>query len=188
MNLPDDNDILRLPFEAMARAESSPAARAVLAASRALYLAARFPTDLTLSERYLQLYTAIATLCEADDFSTKLMLRRWNCLRTALGLHRELIEAGYQYSQLLEAEELLKHVRDMAAHAADSGLVNLGYPPEEVRDFAGKTEVRGERLSRAMLVSDLRPLLYMVRVALRTVLHRLADAGWDGATFDELFV
>src|SRR5215207_6549631 len=49
--LPNDDDVLRLPFEAMTRAEESPAARAVLAAARALYLAARFPSDLTLSER-----------------------------------------------------------------------------------------------------------------------------------------
>lgn len=187
--LPEDDDILRLPFDAMARAETSLAARAILASARAFYLAARFPSDLTLSERYMYLYTSIATLCEErDSFSTKAMLRRWDCLRSALGLHRELIEAGYQDGQLLEAEELLKHVRDMAAHAADSGLVNLGYPPDKSRVFAGNAAVRGDRLSRAMLVSDLRPLLYMVRVALRTVLHRVADTAWNEAAFEELFV
>ncbi len=100
-------------------------------------------------------------------------------IRLAVGHHR--------IASREEAEGLLKHVRDMAAHAADSGLVNLGYPPEEIRAFARNTTFRGERLPRAMLVSDLRPLLYTVRVALRTVLHRLTDADCDEAAFHELF-
>jgi hypothetical protein len=165
-----------------------PPARALLAAARALYLAARFPSDLTLSERYFHLFTAIATLCEeGDSFSTKVMLQRWKRLRNSLALHDELAAAGYQQKQLVEAEELLKHVRDMAAHAADSGLINLGYPPERTRAFAGKVSVRGERLSRAMLLSDLRPLLYTVRIALRRVAHGMSERQWDDAAFEDLF-
>jgi hypothetical protein len=187
--LPDDDHVLRLPFDAMLEADDSSAARAVLAAARAQYLAARFPSDQTLSERYFHLFTAIATLCEGgDSFSTRLTLQRWERLRKALALHEELAAAGYQKKQLVEAEELLKHVRDMAAHAADSGLINLGYPPKRMRAFARNVTIRGERLSRAMLVSDLRPLLYMTRLAVRTVAHRLASKRWSETAFAEMFI
>lgn len=183
-----DDETLRLPFQAMRHAHDAPHALAVLAAARALYLAARFPSDLTVSERHLQLFTAVATLCETDgSFSTKAMLKRWRKLRSGLDLHRELLLAGYSTNQLVTAEEHLKHVRDMAAHAPDSVLINLGYPAERIRTFSGNQSISGEQLSRAMLLSDLRPLLYIVRLALMTVIRRMAEADWDRAAFDGLF-
>jgi hypothetical protein len=38
-----------------------------------------------------------------------------------------------------------------------------------------------------MLVSDLRPLLYLVRLALRAVPHRMAENEWAEAAFEEQF-
>jgi hypothetical protein len=186
--LPDDEVLLRAPFSAMQVMTEHHSARAVLAASRALYRAARFPSDLTVTERHLHLYTAIATLCEApDSFSTKQMLARWQALSEQLGLHAEIVNASYRDEQITQALVHLKHVRDMAAHGADSVLVDLGYPAGQTRRFAGDAQMTGEVLSRAMLLTDLRPLLYILRRALRDVAAEMHRRDWDDDAFEALF-
>lgn len=183
--LADDERVLRRPFDAMASGSSG--ALAVLASCRARYLAARFPSDLTVTERHMHLYTAISTLCEPPGtFSTREALDRWLTLVRRFDLHAD-VSRGISEAQLTDAYARLRDIRDMAAHAGDSALVNLGYPADVNRSFAARRVVAGDQLSRAMLLTDLRPLMYIVRRALYEVVKWMSDRGWEDAQFEALF-
>jgi hypothetical protein len=179
---------LQLPFEALRVVESSRPSQALLSASWSLAQAGR-ASRLTLSDRLIELYAAVAALCEpkAGHASGSEVLARWNHLTAKVGTWEEIGKTRYRGLDPRLANERLKDARDIATHGADAVLLDLGYPAGQGREIAGARLAKPSALSVAGLSSDLSALLHAARHATRSLWLKMGASGWSEAEFSAHF-
>jgi hypothetical protein len=162
-------------------------AHVLLSAAWSLFHSRRMPSQLEATDRALYLSTALAALCEPPDPNTGGVLDRWRHLRDGLDLRTELCAQGYSDAELQRAEERSYDTRNIAAHGGDAALVNLGYPADATRSLKGQRTIAGHELAISVLNADRRPMLWTLREAIRRLLLRAADDGWDDECFEKVF-
>lgn len=201
--LPADDELLRAPFVALERAETSRCARALLGAAHSLYLAEREPSDLERTDRVLHLYAAIEALCEpslgagAPVGWMQRFLRhfrrsqperenRWGRVTERYGVWRELRDV-YAQSELTDAQRLTRDLRNLAAHSADAVLANLGFPTSVTRPIGGTRVVTGEDLALARAATALPVLRTAVRETTARLVAGAIENGWGEAWYESQF-
>jgi hypothetical protein len=179
---------LQLPFQAFGRVESSRSAQALLSASWSLAQAGR-ASRLTLSDRLIKLYAAVAALCDPGirQVSGSEVLTRWNRLAVRVGTWEAIAQTRYRGLDPQLANERLKDARDIATHGADAVLLDLGYPIGRERKIAGRRVAEPSSLAVASLSSDLSALLHAARHATRTLWLETAAADWSDSKFFAYF-
>ncbi len=187
--LPEDITELSLPFKMMDAAPKHHAARALLSSAWAFHCAMRFPSEVEMTDRLFGIYTAVAALCEQEGiFDDKAVLKRWRAVRDHFDVWEELTRTGASRDDLVAAERRLGDIRNIAAHGADSVLVNLGYPTERTRLFRGGREHAGDYLAPSLLYSELHPLQWSTRRVLQHLLPAMSKADYDDEAFERCFV
>ncbi len=179
--LPVERAALATPFEILAIARERLAARAVASAAWSLYVSERSPSDLERTDKLLYLAAAIESICDtgAEPGGQR---DRWRRLSDRYGVWKDL---AHHYSQLelKEAKLLASDIRNITAHGSDDVLVNLGYPPEATRPMPRGRTLTGERLALARAAA----VLPILRVAVRTVIEKVAEEGAEHAWSDDWF-
>lgn len=183
---PTDPDDLAAPFRALSLIERSAGARAVLAAAWALYLIEREPSDLERSDVLLLLAGAIQALCDLGNGPIKASSNRWGRLTERFGVWREL-DGAYDQRELRDAKQLGKDIRNIAAHGADSVLVNLDYPRTAKREFPDGRTIDGGDLALARAAAAIPILLHAVRSAASKVARELIAREFDDVWFASQF-
>jgi hypothetical protein len=201
--LPDDDELLRAPFKALAYAEQRRSARCLLAAAHSLYVAGRQPSDLERTDRLLHIYAAIEALCDSGPTPQRSrgrlgrLLRslrreyteranRWGRVTERYGIWREL-RGVYAQRELNEAQRLTRDLRNLAAHSADAVLVNLGYPTGTTRRMGGSRVVSGEDLALARAATALPVIAGGVHAATVRLLRGAMANEWNDAWYDAQF-
>lgn len=202
--LPDDDELLRAPFEALARADTNRCARALLGAAHSLYLANREPNDLERTDRVLHIYAAIEALCDPGPNSRarrtwfrRIMRRfrpqqpvkenRWGRVTERYGIWRSL-RSAYGQRELSNAQRLTRDLRNLAAHTADAVLANLGFPATATRPLGGTRVVTGEDLALARAATALPVLTNAARETTVQLLRGAIANDWDDAWYDAQFM
>jgi hypothetical protein len=185
--LPRRTEFLQAPFDAMQKAEENGlAARAALSAAWSLYLAERIPSDLERTDRLMHVSSAIDALCDLGKGPTGAGRSRWARLTER---HEVWLEMRGVYSQkeIKEAKSLARDLRNVATHGSDDTLVNLGYPPEQIRKLSGGRERRGHELSVAQAASIFPVIATAVRLTAKRVALQGIETGWDDEAYRENF-
>lgn len=181
--LPRDPEVLRAPFRALERAsENNLAARAVLSAAWSLYLAERAPGDLERTDRLMLVFAAIDALCDAGGGPTDDGDNRWGRLAERHGIWREMKDA-YSQKDIKDAKALTRDLRNIATHGSDDVLLNLGYPPEQIRKFRGGRERTGAELSLAEAATSFPVLATAAHLAARRIASQGVESHWDDEVF-----
>jgi len=201
--LPNDEVLLRAPFDALALAEARRSARALLGAAHALYLADREPNDLERTDRVLHIYAAIESLCDPGHQIKRLNRvqrlwrrvrgrvrpereNRWGRVTERYGIWRDL-RGSYDQLELAEAQRLTRDLRNLAAHSADAVLANLGFPATATRAMGGTRVVTGEELALARAATALPVLAGAVHATTERLFRGALENAWDDGWYDEQF-
>jgi hypothetical protein len=185
--LPRKPEFLSAPFEAMELAvKNRLCARAVLSASWSLYLAGRLPTDLERTDRLVHLSAAIDALCDLGEGPTGETAGRWGRLAERLGVWREL-RGPYLQDEIEDAKQLARDLRNITLHGSDDTLVNLGYPPELIRELPNERQLLGEQLDLAQAASVYPIVSTAVRLAALRLAHEAIESGWSDDAFRSNF-
>jgi hypothetical protein len=178
------DDLLRVPFEAMAVRERR-CAQSLLSSSLALFQASR-GTRHQLSERLRYLGVAIEALAEKPQGAGG-AFPRWQRVAERHGVWDQLAKLGYSKGDISAIQGRLKTARDVATHGADAVLIDLGYPVGATRPLTGQRTAAGEDLAFSSLHADLSPLIYAVRWVLQMLFEITRAAGWDNNAFEAEF-
>lgn len=180
-------EILLAPFEAMRRAaENSLSARAALSAAWSLFQADRQPREAERTDRVVLVSAAMAALCDLGLGPTREGDARWAVLSERFGVWRD-VGASYSKREVEEAKVLAEDLRNVATHGSDDILVNLGYPPELIRQLPRRRKRSGEDLSLAQTAAMYPIISTAVRLAARRVARQGIESGWDDAVFRAMF-
>jgi hypothetical protein len=186
--LPAEVEQIRLPFQALELVEQSRPAQALLTASWSLAQAGR-ASRLSLSDRLMKLYAAVAALCDPRRGRVRgaEILERWDRMSERVGTWTEI--AGTRYSGLDQrlANVRLKTARDIATHGADAVLLDLGYPQGAKKLIDGRRTPEGSALALTALSTDLSALLHAARHATRSLWLEMGSCDWDEPTFEARF-
>jgi hypothetical protein len=185
---PGDAMELRLPFTALQKVKSSRCAQALLSASWSLAQTGR-ASRLTLSDRLIQLYAAVAALCDpgTGQVAGSEILARWNRMTERVGTWEAIAGTRYRGLDPKLANERLKGARDIATHGADAVLIDLGFPDGDPRRIAGGRVAEPSTLAVAGLSSDLSALLHAARHATRHLWLKADEQDWNDGAFSEHF-
>jgi hypothetical protein len=185
--VPRRPEFLRAPFDALARVgENCLAARAALSAAWSLYVAERVPADLERTDRLMLVSAAIDALCDLGEGPTGEADRRWARFTERHGIWREMREI-YLQDEIEEAKGLARDLRNIATHGSDDTLLNLGYPPDQVRPLRGASQRTGHELSLAEAAIVFPVIATAVRRAARLVALQGIESNWDDRVFRENF-
>lgn len=180
---PTDPDLLRAPFRALERAgENGLAARAALSAGWSLYLAERAPADLERTDRLMLVSAAIDALCDIGEGPTGEGANRWARFSERHGIWRDMRDA-YMQEEIEEAKTLVRDLRNVATHGSDDTLVNLGYPPEQLRKLMGNRERTGQELSLAEAAAAFPVMATAAHMAARRIASQGVKSDWDDDVF-----
>jgi hypothetical protein len=185
--VPRRPEFLRAPFDALAHAAGNGlAARAALSAAWSLYVAERVPADLERTDRLMLVSAAIDALCDLGQGPTREAGNRWARFTERHGIWREL-RGIYLQEEIEEAKDLARDLRNIATHGSDDTLLNLGYPPDQVRPLRGAARRTGHELSLAEAAISLPVIATAVRRSARLVALQGIESDWDDRVFRENF-
>ncbi len=181
--LPRNPDLLQVPFRALERArENNLGARAALSAAWSLYLAERAPGDLERTDRLMLVFAAIDALCDVGNGPGEDGDNRWGRFAERHGIWREMKDA-YSQKDIKDAKALVRDLRNIATHGSDDVLLNLSYPPEQVRKFRGGRERTGVELSLAEAATSFPVIATAAHLAARRVASQGVESDWDDEVF-----
>jgi hypothetical protein len=181
--LPRKPEVLEAPFRALERArDNSLPARAALSASWSLYLAERVPGDLERTDRLMLVFAALDALCDIGEGPTDDVDNRWGRFAERHGIWREMKDA-YSQKDIKDAKVLVRDLRNIATHGSDDVLLNLGYPPEQIRKFRGGRERTGVELSLAEAATSFPVLATAAHLAARRIASQGVKSDWDDGLF-----
>lgn len=183
--LPNESD-LQLAVEAIDAAAKSRWATAVLSAAWQLFVAARVPNALERADRMLHVICAREALCEPPVPGEGEAERRWNRLLNRLPIREPLWQLGYSRREVQRIESRVVQARNIAAHGADSFLLNFGYPAGTRRLTLDGRRIPARDLNLAVVAADLPPMITLVSAAVRELLLRAKRASWDDGQLEQL--
>jgi hypothetical protein len=181
-------DVLLAPFDAMRHAQKgNQGALALLSASRALYIAGRFPNDLEPTERVMNIWAAREALTDRGRRGQGTADERWDKLVCNLKLRGVLTRRGYGKEEVDDAFETLHLLRDLATHKAEDVLANQNYPDGRTVKL-NRAEVDADHIGLALITANI-PILYtIVRTAAVRLARQAISSGWDDKLFLSRFV
>lgn len=179
---------LKAPAIALSLARAgNQCALSLLSASRALYNAERFPSDLERSEKIVEVWRARDALCDPGRRGQGSVDQRWKSLIRRLKIEAFLRESGYAQTEIEAALDLTYAVRNLSVHRADDVLVNLSYPPAMITRLNDQKDRSGHDLALAAIAADAPIVLMAVRRATRAMARSAIANNWDERKFHAYF-
>lgn len=180
---PTNASELQLPFRALQLAQVRHSARALLSSSRSFRQTCDPGNEMLVAERILHLGCALESLCEPADHGNG-TIKRWNRLIANLGLRTEMEKDNWLTAEeFKEASDALYAVRNIAAHAADAVLANIGYPADHSRKV-GSDLRPGTEIALSRLHLHMHPMRWILGQALQRCWQAASEDDFDDAKFE----
>jgi hypothetical protein len=179
---------LEAPFAAMDAAQrGNDAALSILSAARSLYLAKKHPSELERTERLLYVWRAKEALSHQGRTGKMTAEERWVRLLVNLRIRTALGGRGYSRSEIDEAFELSKSLRDLTTHFPEDVLVNLSFPIGRKVSLKGARVLGSDSLGLTSVMRDWPVMLAAVQEAARRLAKAAIRDGWSERRFHARF-